>query len=228
MIPLDPAQLAGLRGYLDVAYRLGLLHAQMNRGGPRSCKLHYRGDVAERETKIVTAAFCAGLLQPALADDVNIVNSELLLRERGVELVEESSSEQGDFSALITAEVATDEKTYTAAGTLFGSTLPRLVRLGAYRLEAYLDGVLLVFTHRDVPGIIGHVGTIFGKHDVNIAQMTVGRASATPGGGAIGVLNLDGEPPAAALDEVLAIADIESATVIPLPAAGDLPAWMVA
>ncbi len=64
----------------------------------------------------------------------------------------------------------------------------RLVQLDDYRLEAYLDGVLMVFTHRDVPGIIGRVGTIFGQHQVNIAQMSVGRASDKPGGDAIGVL----------------------------------------
>ena len=86
--------------------------------------------------------------------------------------------------------------------------MPRLVRLDDFRLEAYLDGILLVFTHNDVPGIIGAVGTIFGKHKVNIAQMSVGRAA--PGGEAIGVLNLDAVPPAAALAEVSAHTDITS------------------
>ena len=80
--------------------------------------------------------------------------------------------------------------------------MPRLVQLDDYRLDAYLDGMLMVFTHHDVPGIIGRVGTIFGQHKVNIAQMAVGRAA--PGGEAIGVLNLDTEPPPAALAEVLA------------------------
>ena len=94
------------------------------------------------------------------------------------------------------------------------------------RLEAYLDGVLLVFTHRDVPGIIGRVGTIFGQHQVNIAQMSVGRESLAPGGDAIGVLNLDSPPPAEALAEVLANPHILSATVIRLPQADELPAWM--
>ena len=67
--------------------------------------------------------------------------------------------------------------------------MPRLVSLDDFRLEAYLDGYLLVFRHHDVPGIIGGVGTIFGRHGVNIAQMAVGRAA--PGGEAVGVLNLD-------------------------------------
>ena len=75
----------------------------------------------------------------------------------------------------------------------------RLVRLGPYHLDAHMDGVMLIFTHRDVPGLIGFIGTIFGKHQVNIAQMTVGRQ--LPGGEAIAVLNLDSQPPDEAIKE---------------------------
>lgn len=227
MSPIDPQTLAGLRGHLDLAFRLGLLHAQMDRGSIRRCRLTYRGEVAGKDTKLLTASFAAGLLKQALAEEVNIVNAELLLRERGIELVEQSRSDMGDFSSVIVAEVDTDSKSYVAAGTQFGNKLLRLVTLGNYRLEAYLDGILMAFTHNDVPGIIGRVGTIFGQHQVNIAQMSVGRAGDAPGGEAIGVLNLDNEPPQKALDEVLAHPDIKSVTIIRLPAAGELPAWMV-
>ena len=111
-----------------------------------------------------------------------------------------------------------------AAGTLFGDQYVRLVQLGPYRMESYLDGVLLVFTHRDVPGLIGFVGTIFGKHGVNIAQMTVGRQA--PGGEAVGILNLDSPPTEAALIEVRADPRISSLKVVTLPPAGALPAWL--
>jgi D-3-phosphoglycerate dehydrogenase len=102
--------------------------------------------------------------------------------------------------------------------------MPRLVSLDDFRLEAYLDGYLMIFRHRDVPGIIGGVGTIFGKHGVNIAQMAVGRAA--PGGEAVGVLNLDSEPSRASLEEVRQLPAITSATVVRLPAAGQLPRWL--
>jgi len=227
MTPIDAQKLAGLRGYLDVAYRLGMLHAQMDRGAAKACRLIYRGEVAGKDTKLITASFAAGLLRSALDQEINIVNAEVLLRERGIRLSEETRTDTGDFSSIVTAEVETDAKTYKAAGTIFGNKLARLVRLGDFRLEAYLDGILLIFTHRDVPGIIGRVGTIFGKHHVNIAQMSVGRASDSPGGEAIGVLNLDGQPPAESLEEVLGHPDIESVSVIQLPAAGELPAWML-
>ena len=121
----------------------------------------YRGEVAGKETKLLTATFAAGLLQQAMATEVNMVNAELLLRERGIELVEQSRADMGAFSSVIHAELTTEARTYKAAGTLLGHDMARLVQLGDYRLEAYLDGILMIFTHRDVPGIIGHVGTIF-------------------------------------------------------------------
>ncbi len=102
--------------------------------------------------------------------------------------------------------------------------MPRLVSLDDRRLEAYLDGRLLVFRHHDVPGIIGAVGTVFGEHGVNIAQMAVGRDA--PGGEAVGVLNLDSEPSAEALAEVRQLPAITSAIVLRLPPAGQLPSWL--
>jgi D-3-phosphoglycerate dehydrogenase len=124
----------------------------------------------------------------------------------------------------MTAEVTAGGKPFAVAGTLFGHNMPRLIRLGDFRLEAYLDGVMLIFTHNDVPGIIGAVGTIFGSHRVNIAQMSVGRT--TPGGPAIGILNLDGLPAPAAVGEVQRHKDISSVKILELPPAGEMPTWL--
>ena len=224
MTPLDAKTLAELRGYLDVGYRLGLLMAQLNESSIRRCTLQYRGEVANKNTRLITASFAAGLLAHALEEEINIVNAEVLLRERGIELVEQTRSDLGAFSSVVQAEVATDIAVHQAAGTVFGVDMLRIVQIDGFRLDAYLDGVLLVFRHKDVPGIIGAVGTIFGAHRINIAQMAVGRAS--KGGHAVGVLNLDQEPPAAALDEVRKHPAIESAHVIKLPAAGERPPWL--
>jgi D-3-phosphoglycerate dehydrogenase len=224
MAAVDRTELQELRLYLDMARRLGLLHAQMDRGAIRRAVLHYRGDVARRNTRLITAAFAAGLLETHLAENVNIVNAELLARERGIELVEQKSSEKGDFSTLIRAEVETDKKTYTAGATLFGNQYLRLVQIGPFHLDAYLDGILLIFSHRDVPGLIGFIGTIFGKHQVNIAQMNVGRQ--IPGGEAIAILNLDSQPPEEALKEVRTHPQISSVCVVKLPPPGEMPPWL--
>ena len=222
---IDPAALESVRGFLDLAWRLGLLVSQLDDAPPRSCSIAYRGEIASRNTRLVTAAFAAGLLESAI-EDVNIVNAEMLLRDRGIELVEQSRTDPGAFSSVVAVDLVAGDRVHRAAGTLFGHSMPRLVQLEGHRLEAYLDGLLLVFTHHDVPGIIGRVGMAFGAQGVNIAQMTVGRSA--PGGDAIGVLNLDQEPSKEALAAVLACDGVRSARVVKMPAAGRLPNWLVA
>ena len=99
----------------------------------------------------------------------------------------------------------------------------RLVSIDEYRLDAFLDGTMLIFKHEDVPGLIGAVGTICGKHQLNIAQMSVGRASR--GGHAIGILNLDNPPSTEALKEIDSLEAISSTRVVKLPEAGQVPDW---
>jgi D-3-phosphoglycerate dehydrogenase / 2-oxoglutarate reductase len=226
MSPLDPKTLADLRGYLNIAWRLGLLVAQMDHRPPTACRLRYRGEVATKDTRLLSAAFAAGLLENAMAEEVNIVNAGVLLHERGIEISEERTSQIGDFSSVIAAEVVTGKTTSAASGALFGSNMPRLVQLGECRLESHLDGILMIFAHGDRPGVIGRVGNVFGKHQVNIAQMSVGRASDQPGGEAIGVLALDSQPPAEAMAEILTQPHIHAAWIVKLPKADEAPAWM--
>ncbi len=223
---LDPKTLDALRGTLDATHRLGLLLTQWHTGSVSACQIQFRGEVADKDTNLLTAAFCAGLLERALADDVNIINSTMLLRERGIELVEHRSREPGAFSSSITAEVDGSGQRVKAGVTVFGHNMPRLISIDDYRLEAYLDGHMLLFTHYDVPGIIGRVGTVFGEHGVNIGQMSVGRASQQPGGHAIGVLNLDSRPPQEALEALRACPGIEKVQWIELPGRGVLPNWL--
>ena len=210
--------------YVNVAHRLGLLLAQMYHGPPTSCRLSYKGEVAKKHTRLLSSAFAAGLLEHALAAGVNIVNAEVLLRERGIEVIEQRSTDTGDFSSVITAEVVTSKKTSIASGTLFGNNMPRLVQKGDCRLESYLDDILTI-SPTPTPRLIGKVGSIFGRHRVNIAQMSVGRATDKPGGDAIGILSLDSPPPAEALAEVAGMPEVKHAWIVKLPPAGEMPPW---
>ncbi len=226
MAAVDRAELDSLRLYVDLARRLGLLQAQLAHGAVKKASLTYRGELASKKTKLLTAAFTVGLLEGALSQGVNLVNAGVVARDRGIEIAESANPKKGDFAGVMHTEVETDSGTQVAAGTLFGDQYLRLVQLGPYRLESYLDGTLFVFKHTDAPGLIGFVGTIFGQHDVNIAAMNVGRTGNAPGGEAIGVLNLDGQPSGAAVDAVKAHEKIGSVTVVKLPPAGELPAWL--
>ncbi len=224
MPSLSRAELDDIAMYLDLGRRLGMLHAQMDRGTARQVTLRYRGEVATKNTRLITASFAAGWMEVALEGQVNLVNAESLLKARGIAVIEEKSTDMGDFGTMIQAEVVTEKKGYVASGTLFGKQFVRLVQIGPYRLDAHLDGNLFVFTHYDRPGLIGFIGTTFGRHGVNIAQMNVGRKQA--GGEAIGVVNLDSIPSPEALAEVEAHPDIVSVSLIKLPEAGALAPWM--
>lgn len=223
---VDPAALKSVRPYADVAYRLGILLGQWHEGGVKNCELEFRGEIAEKDTRILMSAFCAGLVGN-YTEDANIINAELLCRERGIELTRKEISAAGTFSSEITATVSGDGKSCSASGTVFGKVMPRLVRLEDYRTEAYMDGNLLFFSHQDVPGIIGYVGNVLAEEDVNIAQMAVGRQGDEAGGSAIGVLNLDSGASDKALSRVTENEAITSARLIKLPKAGDLPDWLV-
>ncbi|EMI18751.1 D-3-phosphoglycerate dehydrogenase [Rhodopirellula maiorica SM1] len=139
---------------------------------------------------------------------------------------EEKHRDKGAFASSITVKVSGGGRSIIVGGAVLGQNMPRLIMLDEYRLESFLDGKLLIFAHKDVPGIIGRVGTVFGTHGINIAQMAVGREGDAPGGSAIGVLNIDGDVPEDALAEVEGIDAVTQVKIIDLPKAGELPSWL--
>lgn len=226
MAPVSAQEMQGLRPYLDLGYRLGLLMAQLTQGQPhKAVRLQFKGDVASRPTKLISNAFTCGLLSTALAEGVNILNADMLAKDRGIQISSTSSTEIGAFTTLVSAAVDTDQGTVVAAGTTFGNEFLRLVRLDDFQMDAYLDGLMLLYRHKDRPGLIGAIGTTFGKHAVNISHLALGRERNDPGGQAVAVLNLDNEPSAAALKEVAAHPDVTGVQLVKLPKAGAPLPW---
>lgn len=223
MAAVNRAEMDEMRSFVDLARRLGLFQSQTARGTIRRVVLQFRGDLSKRNTRLLTAAFTAGLLERHLQHAINIVNAPVLARERGIEVVTSVSEQRGDFANLLHTEVETEHGHFIAGGTLFGDRYLRLVQLGEFRLDSYLDGILMVFPHQDVPGLIGFLGTEFGRHNINIASMNLGRLKA--GGDAVAVLNLDSLPSEEALKQVSAHPKIKSVHVVKLPPAGELPVW---
>jgi D-3-phosphoglycerate dehydrogenase / 2-oxoglutarate reductase len=213
-----------LRGYLDVAYRLGIFVSQWHGGAIESCELIVEGELGAKDTRLMLSAFCVGLIGDKI-EGANIVNSEVLCRERGMEMIHKTIQEHGTFNNVLSARVTGEGRTLEASATLFGKNMPRLIKLGTYITDAYMDGILLIFTHTDMPGVIGFVGKELANSDVNIAQMAVGRKGAR-GGPAIGVLNLDNPADDAALQRIIDHGGIESIRQIFLPRLGQFPEWL--
>lgn len=223
---LDPKTLESMRGYIDVAHRLGCLVSQMHGGAIDNAKLVYRGELSKQDTQLLTSAFCAGLLEHTLADEVNVINAQVFCRERGISLSVEASSELGAFRSSMEATVSGSGQTQSVGGTLFGQEMPRIFRVNEYRLEAFLDGNLLIFGHKDIPGIIGRVGSVLAEYSVNIGQMAVGRAGDEPGGPAVGILNVDNDVPSEAVEALDQIEGISAIQYVKLPARGTVPSWL--
>ena len=220
MVPVSGAEMAEVRPYLDLGYRLGALLSQITGGaGVNGVNLQFRGEAAKKKTGLVTGAFAAGLLADAV-EDVNLVNAAAVARDRGIVLEESKSDAAGDFSTSLTATLKTDAGDRTAGGTLFGNGYLRLIRLDGFHLDAFLDGTLLIYRHRDVPGLIGFIGQLLGREGVNIADMSLGRGGDEPGGDSVAVLHLDQPPSEAAMKEIADHAEVTGVRTVALPPRG--------
>jgi len=149
-----------------------------------------RGGRAWRARWWRAAAAVTGLLKPLLSSGVTIVNARDVARERGIEIVESHSSRARNFANIISVKVHTNTGERWLEGTVFEPARPRLTLLDGVEVEAALEGTLLVLRNADKPGVIGQVGSILGRHGVNIASFALGRDEA----GAVGVVRLDANP----------------------------------
>jgi D-3-phosphoglycerate dehydrogenase len=211
---VDPEVLEQLRPYLRLAEKMGSLAAQLIDGQILQLDIQYFGQVAEYETTPVTVAVIKGLLTAILAESVNYVNASVLAKERGIKITESKSSVAARYSNLIQLEVKTDKKNTVVGGTVFSKDDSRLVMIDNFEVEAVPEGFLLLVTNRDVPGIVGQVGTILGTNQINIAGMTLGRDM--PGGIAETVLKIDSAVPAAVLDAIKRSPNVIDAKLIKL------------
>ncbi len=211
---VDPEILQQIQPYIRLAEKMGALQAQLMEGQIQGLDIRFAGQVAESETTPVTVAFVKGLLGSILAESVNYVNASVLAKERGIKITESKSSTPTQYANLIQADVRTDKKRYGVSGTVFSREDIRIVKIDDYDVEVVPDGFILMISNRDVPGIVGQIGTVLGKNRVNIAGMTLGRD--VKGGQAKTVIKID----SAVSDEILAdlrkSGDILDAKVIKL------------
>ena len=177
--------------YIDLAEKLGRIQSQLMKGPIKSVMVKYSGDAADIDSAVMTRALLKGILDPMLEEQINYVNSLVIAKERGINVIEKRTSEITDFATLICVELDTGTNKHLIMGTLFGNKEPRVVMLDNVYVEAIPEGCLLVISNEDVPGIVGKVGTIIGKAGINIAGINLGRDLKTKQ--AISILNLDSQ-----------------------------------
>lgn len=211
---VSPELLEILRPYLVLAERLGSLQVQMADVLPQEVHVEYRGDVTQYDVAPLTLAVLKGMLTPVMESSVNYVNAPMIAKERGIQVVESRSSKAGDFSSSIVVKVALAGREVEVEGAIFGNRYPRIVRVDSFYLEAVPEGYILILRNRDVPGVVGNVGTILGRNGINIAGMELGRGE--KGGNAISFIHVDDEIPKDMMKELRALPQTVSADLVKL------------
>lgn len=203
-----------LQPYITLGERLGSFLAQLSTDAPLEVQVEYSGEVAEYEVAPATAAVLRGILSPVLESPVNYVNAPLIARERGIRVVESRSSLPSDFLNSVRVQITSTSGTNAVEGAVFSNKAVRLVRFNAFHLEAVPEGYILAIHNLDVPGVVGMMGTLLGKHGINIAGLELGREKI--GGKAIALIHVDGQVPTEVLTELQALEPIISAQQIRL------------
>jgi D-3-phosphoglycerate dehydrogenase len=199
---------AVLRPVMTLAERLGRLLGQTAEGAVRALTVRCYGEFNRRPLRPIMMAAVKGLLSPVLAEDVSYVNALDRAGERGITVSEGRSSEATPYAGLLALELDTEAGPARVAGTLFAAGPPRLVSADGADVECRLEGHLLMFRNRDVPGVVGRVGTILGEAGVNIAGIHLGRAG---DGEALSLVAVDSPVPAAALAAIRDLPEVRTA-----------------
>lgn len=172
---IDAEILNEIEPALDLTEKLGKFEGQLAQGSLKKVELKLYGKFADYPTQPLLMHLFKGLLSPILDTDVNVINALILAKERGIEISVSQYVESTTFANLMYVSVITDKESRSIAGTLYSRKDPRIVMIDDLGVEAEPKGYILVIENQDVPGIIGHIGTLLGKHEVNIADMSVGR-----------------------------------------------------
>ena len=204
MPALSPDQYRAIGPYVELAERLGSFAAQIATGNPKAVRMVYVGKISESNTQLIRNAGIAGLLNRWLSRRANVVNAMQIASARGLDVAEQHETRSGHMDSIrLTLE--TDQGVFAVEGAVVLDK-PRLIQVGGIYCEVPLAGNLVYTRNADVPGVIGHVGTVLGRNNINIANFSLGRRDqpAAPGEplDALAVVQVDGAVPDSVLAEL--------------------------
>ncbi len=214
-VPSLSAEAAGaIAPYIVLGEKLGSIHAQLSGCAPSEIVISYNGDVAELDTRPINAAVLKGLLSAVLDVPLNAVNAPFLAKERGVKIIEVMNRDAKAYRSSLSVTFRRDDEERVVEGAVFGGHIVRIVRFGDFFLEAVPEGNILILHNRDVPGVVGRLGTYLAQHNVNIAGLTLGRTKA--GGEAVSFFHVDSPLEKKQLEELRGLQDVTGAQMVRL------------
>lgn len=202
---LPPTALNTIIPYIDLSERMGRFLRQMDEEGISRLEITGHGPVTAFDMAYIVASAIRGVLSDIVEERVNLVNAELMARSRGIEIVQRKMPKHERYESMITLRLTSASGTNSVLGTVLLDEL-KFVAVNDLWVEFPAAGNLLLASHTDRPGMIGKVGTLLGRSDVNISFMHVGRRA--PRGESIMVLGTDEQTPANVLKKLADIQDI--------------------
>ncbi len=206
-----------LQPYIVLAERLGAFIAQVSEGTLEEIALRYSGHIAEAKTELIRNAAIKGILNQSLEEKANLVNAATIADSRGLRVTEECKPKKAaDDDSVLALRLKTSSEEHVVKGSVLNHE-PRLLHVDGIEAEAPLERNLVYMRNRDIPGVIGRVGTILGEHKINIANFSLGRrAEAEPGQPreALAVVHVDGDVPEAVIAELRKAAGVQKAKAI--------------
>ncbi|MBU5483586.1 phosphoglycerate dehydrogenase [Clostridium sp. MSJ-11] len=207
-------ELKVLKPYIDLMESLGKIYYQLNKEVIKFVDINYWGEIGCQDTEMATIAFIKGLLQPIMDDKVNYINALVKAKESGIGITCENFCEHyNNYSNLIKIKITNDAGAeFTLSGTLSNKGDGKLVEILGYEVDVNPTDYMLILQNRDVPGVIGQVGTFIGEENVNVATMQVGRK--LKGDRALMILNIDDKISKSALNKLTSSDNILWAKVV--------------
>jgi len=211
---LRPDLLEKMRPYLQLAETLGNLVGQLAGGRIESLNVLLQGELASNQSQPIVVAALKGLLSHALQERVNYVNASLEAKERGIRVVETRDAAIRDYTGSLKLTVVGALGEHSVVGALLGDAEIRITSVDDFPVNVPPTHHMLFTMHRDMPGIIGKIGSLLGSFNVNIASMQVGRKIVR--GDAVMVLSIDDPLPEGILSEILKVSGIRDAYTVTL------------
>ncbi|MBP5972873.1 phosphoglycerate dehydrogenase [Brasilonema sp. CT11] len=211
---LSPDVMEELKPYMQLAETLGKLVGQLAGGRVELLNVRLQGELATNKSQPLVVASLKGLLYQALRERVNYVNASIEAKERGIRVIETRDASIKDYAGSLHLEATGSLGTHSVTGALFGGGEIRLTNLDDFPINVPPNQHMLFTLHRDMPGIIGKLGSLLGSFNVNIASMQVGRKIIR--GDAVMVLSLDDPLPDGILPEIIKVSGIRDAYTVTL------------
>ena len=211
-----------LKPYIRLAERLGAFLAQISASSIEEISISYSGHITEWKTELIRNAAIKGILNVAVEEKANLVNAASLAASRGLTIKEERKpkASTGGAGSVLSLSIKSQKEKHVVKGAVLRENTPRLLHVDGIDVEAPLEQNLVYMRNQDVPGVIGKVGTILGKHGINIANFSLGRRAGEGLAGvpreAIAVVQVDGSVPEPVVSELRSVPAVQQAKAIRL------------